>query len=119
MMSGMYAAISGLDAHQTMLDVTANNLANVDTIGYKAQSVQFSDELSQLVQAGTGANGSPAGAIGSPGETIYHAGGYEPFAARQGDGVVPRFLERELGPSEAENTTVTSGGRLRHARRAR
>ena len=38
MMSGMYAAISGLDAHQTMLDVTANNLANVDTVGYKAQS---------------------------------------------------------------------------------
>jgi flagellar hook protein FlgE len=61
MMSGMYAAISGLDAHQTMLDVTANNLANVDTVGYKAQSTQFSDQLSQLVQAGTGPNGFNAG----------------------------------------------------------
>ncbi len=61
MMSGMYAAISGLDAHQTMLDVTANNLANVDTIGYKAQSAQFSDELSQLIAAGTSANGYSAG----------------------------------------------------------
>jgi flagellar hook protein FlgE len=61
MMSGMYAAISGLDAHQTMLDVTANNLANVDTVGYKAQSAQFSDELSQLVAAGTPANGFSAG----------------------------------------------------------
>ena len=61
MMSGMYAAISGLDAHQTMLDVTANNLANVDTIGYKAQSAQFSDELSQLIAAGTTANGFSAG----------------------------------------------------------
>jgi flagellar hook protein FlgE len=61
MMSGMYAAISGLDAHQTMLDVTANNLANVDTIGYKSQSLQFADELSQLVQAGTGPNGYSAG----------------------------------------------------------
>jgi len=61
MMSGMYAAISGLDAHQTMLDVTANNLANVDTIGYKAQSLQFADQLSQLVQAGTGPNGYSAG----------------------------------------------------------
>jgi flagellar hook protein FlgE len=57
----MYAAISGLDAHQTMLDVTANNLANVDTIGYKAQSAQFSDQLSQLIQAGTSANGFSAG----------------------------------------------------------
>src|SRR5690242_11766280 len=61
MMSGMYAAISGLDAHQTMLDVTANNLANVDTIGYKAQSAQFSDQLSQLIQAGTSPNGFSAG----------------------------------------------------------
>jgi flagellar hook protein FlgE len=61
MMSGMYAAISGLDAHQTMLDVTANNLANVDTVGYKAQSAQFSDELSQLIAAGTSANGYSAG----------------------------------------------------------
>jgi flagellar hook protein FlgE len=61
MMSGMYAAISGLDAHQTMLDVTANNLANVDTVGYKAQSAQFADELSQLVNAATGPNGFSAG----------------------------------------------------------
>jgi flagellar hook protein FlgE len=61
MMSGMYAAISGLDAHQTMLDVTANNLANVDTVGYKAQSTEFSDELSQLVASGTAANGFSAG----------------------------------------------------------
>ena len=61
MMSGMYAAISGLDAHQTMLDVTANNLANVDTVGFKAQRTTFVDELSQLVRAGAGPNGSVAG----------------------------------------------------------
>ena len=60
-MSGMYAAISGLDAHQTMLDVTANNLANVDTVGYKAQSTVFADELSQLIAPGTGPNGYSAG----------------------------------------------------------
>src|ERR1700733_4735098 len=61
MMSGMYAAISGLDAHQTMLDVTASNLANVDTTGYKAQSLQFSDELSQLVSAASTPNSYSAG----------------------------------------------------------
>jgi flagellar hook protein FlgE len=86
MMSGMYAAISGLDAHQTMLDVTANNLANVDTIGYKAQSAQFSDELSQLMQPGTAANGFSAGTnplqvglgtqIGSI-ENVMNAGGIQ------------------------------------------
>src|SRR5690242_21308332 len=61
MMRGMYAAISGLEAHQTMLDVTANNLANVDTVGFKAQRTTFVDELSQLVRAGAGPNGNVAG----------------------------------------------------------
>jgi len=53
MMRGMYAAISGLSVHQTMLDVTANNLANVDTIGYKAQRTTFVDQLSQQLRAAT------------------------------------------------------------------
>ena len=61
MMSGMYAAISGLNAHQTLLDVTANNLANVDTIGYKAQSAQFSEALAELETGGTAPNGFSAG----------------------------------------------------------
>ena len=35
-MRGMFAAISGLKQHQVMLDVTANDIANVNTIGYKS-----------------------------------------------------------------------------------
>ena len=61
MMSGMYAAISGLNAHQTLLDVTADNLANVDTVGYKRQSAVFSDELSAVIASGGPANGYSAG----------------------------------------------------------
>ncbi len=61
MMRGMYAAISGLEAHQTMLDVTANNLANVDTVAYKAQRTEFVDQLSQLVGSGSGPNNNNAG----------------------------------------------------------
>jgi flagellar hook protein FlgE len=57
----MYAAISGLQAHQTMLDVTANNLANVNTIGYKGQRTTFVDELSQLVSSAAGPNGNVGG----------------------------------------------------------
>jgi flagellar hook protein FlgE len=44
----MFAAISGLAVHQTMLDVTANNIANVNTIGYKSERTSFEDALSQL-----------------------------------------------------------------------
>lgn len=60
MMPAMYSAISGLEAHQTMLNVTANNLANVDTIGFKGSMTTFESELSQLINNGgsqTGSNG--------------------------------------------------------------
>jgi flagellar hook protein FlgE len=57
----MDSAISGLEAHQTMLDVTANNLANVDTIGYKAQRTTFVDQLSENLSAATGPNGFNGG----------------------------------------------------------
>jgi flagellar hook protein FlgE len=45
----MYAAISGLDANQSMLNETANDLANVNTVGYKAASVTFADSLTQVL----------------------------------------------------------------------
>jgi flagellar hook protein FlgE len=48
MMAGMYAAISGLDVNQAMLNDTANNLANVNTVGYKASSITFADSLTQI-----------------------------------------------------------------------
>jgi flagellar hook protein FlgE len=54
MMAGMYAAISGLDANQTMLDETANDLANVNTVGYKAASVTFADSLTQVMHGASG-----------------------------------------------------------------
>ncbi|HEY2790251.1 MAG TPA: flagellar hook-basal body complex protein [Gaiellales bacterium] len=44
----MFSAISGLTVHQTMLDVTANNIANVNTIGFKSERASFEDALSQL-----------------------------------------------------------------------
>jgi flagellar hook protein FlgE len=44
--------ISGLRAHQNMLDVTGNNIANVNTTGFKSSRTQFQDTLSQLVAAG-------------------------------------------------------------------
>ena len=49
MMAGMYAAISGLDANQAMLNDTANDLANVNTVGYKSASVTFADSLTQVI----------------------------------------------------------------------
>jgi flagellar hook protein FlgE len=54
MMRGMFAAISGLRVHQTMLDVTANDIANVNTVGYKSERTSFKDALSQLQKGASG-----------------------------------------------------------------
>src|SRR5438477_1028210 len=60
MMRGMFAAISGLRVHQTMLDVTANDIANVNTVGYKSERVTFKDALSQTMR-GASAPGASLG----------------------------------------------------------
>ncbi|WP_258724207.1 flagellar hook protein FlgE [Cellulomonas sp. NS3] len=55
MLRSLFSGISGLRSHQTMLDVTGNNIANVNTTGFKASQVQFQDTLSQVVQNAGGA----------------------------------------------------------------
>ena len=55
MIRGMFSAISGLRNHQIMLDVTANNLANVNTVGFKSSRASFKDQLQQTYQFGTAA----------------------------------------------------------------
>ena len=61
MMRGMFAAISGLKQHQTMLDVTANDIANVNTIGYKSARVTFQDSLTQMQRGASSASASTGG----------------------------------------------------------
>jgi flagellar hook protein FlgE len=61
MLRSMFAAISGLQGHQTMLDVIGNNIANVNTVGFKAGRVNFQDILSQTVHGAT----APQGGLGS------------------------------------------------------
>lgn len=58
MMRSMFAAISGLKNHQTFMDVVGNNIANVNTTGFKQSRVTFEDILSQTVR---GASGPQAG----------------------------------------------------------
>jgi flagellar hook protein FlgE len=61
MMAGMYAAISGLDANQAMLNETANDLANVNTVGYKSASITFADSLTQVMHGASGPTSSNGG----------------------------------------------------------
>ena len=56
MMRALYSGVSGLKTHQTKMDVIGNNIANVNTVGYKSQSVSFSDVLYQTTQSASGPN---------------------------------------------------------------
>jgi flagellar hook protein FlgE len=59
--SAMTAGVSGLKAFQAMLDVTGNNLANVNTTGFKGSTVTFSELLSQTIRQASGPSGSLGG----------------------------------------------------------
>ena len=61
MLRSLFSGISGLRAHQTMLDVTGNNIANVNTTGFKASQIQFKDTLSQVLTNAGGAQGGVGG----------------------------------------------------------
>ena len=56
MMRSLFSAVSGLKAHQTKMDVIGNNIANVNTVAFKSQSVTFSDVYYQTTQTASGPN---------------------------------------------------------------
>ncbi len=60
MMRSLFAGVSGLRNHQVRMDVIGNNIANVNTIGYKAQRVTFADALALTLRGAT----MPTGRIG-------------------------------------------------------
>ncbi len=62
MIRSMLAAVSGLRNHQTFLDVIGNNIANINTVGFKATRMLFSDIISQL---GRGASSPQEGKGGT------------------------------------------------------
>jgi len=53
MMRSMFSGVSSLRVHQTRMDVIANNIANVNTTGFKGQRALFSDSLYQNLQGAT------------------------------------------------------------------
>lgn len=61
MLRSLFSGISGLRANQTMLDVTGNNIANANTVGFKSSSTVFQDTLSQVLRGAGAANGTTGG----------------------------------------------------------
>ena len=61
MMRSLYSGVAGLKSHQTKMDVIGNNIANVNTMGFKSSSVLFRDVLYQTTAVATGATATTGG----------------------------------------------------------
>ncbi|MCL6563311.1 MAG: flagellar hook protein FlgE [Firmicutes bacterium] len=71
MSDSLYAAISGLDSEQQLLGVVSQNIANVNTTGYKASSASFAEALQQTLQGA----GAPTANLGGTNPEQVTAGG--------------------------------------------
>jgi flagellar hook protein FlgE len=60
MTAGLFAAVSGVRANQTRINVISNNIANVNTVGFKSSSVNFATVFASTI---TGGN-APTGTLG-------------------------------------------------------
>ncbi|MBN2983603.1 MULTISPECIES: flagellar basal body rod protein FlgG [Cohnella] len=97
MIRSMYSGVSGMRGFQTKLDVIGNNIANVNTTGFKSGRVMFQDILSQTVAGGTTPD---AGTIG----------GVNP---RQiGLGVTVSSIDTVHTPGSAQTTNVPTDLRI-------
>jgi len=60
-MRSLWSGVSGLNAHQVAMDVEANNIANVNTVGFKYSRTNFQNLLSQTVKSATAPQGNLGG----------------------------------------------------------
>ena len=70
MMRSMFSGVSGLRAHQTKMDVIGNNIANVNTVGFKSGRVTFQEVFNQTLRGA----GAPDAATGRGGTNPMQVG---------------------------------------------
>lgn len=56
MLYSMFSAVSGLRAHQRKMDIIGNNIANVNTVGFKGARATFGEVFSKTIESASGAN---------------------------------------------------------------
>ena len=63
MLRSLYSGVSGMRGFQVKLDVIGNNIANVNTAGFKAGRVMFQDMLSQTLSGVSQPDGNDRGGV--------------------------------------------------------
>jgi flagellar hook protein FlgE len=98
MMRALFAGVSGLRNHQTRMDVIGNNIANVNTVAFKASRVTFKEAFAQLLQ----------GASRPPGQT----GGINPIQIGSGMniGSIDQLFTQGSLESTGQNTDLAIQG---------
>lgn len=61
MTQGLFTAVSGIRANQTKLNVISNNIANVNTLGFKSSLANFATVFTSTITGGTAPNGTLGG----------------------------------------------------------
>lgn len=96
MMRSLFAGVSGLRNHQIRMDVIGNNIANVNTVAFKAGRVTFEEAFAQLVQ----------GASRPPGRDAEVSGGTNPIQV--GLGMNISSIDQLFTQGNLETTGVTT-----------
>lgn len=89
MMRSLWTAASGMKAQQTSLDTIANNLANINTTGYKQERTEFQSLLYQTIQ----------------GRTTDHEGNPKPIPGQVGLGVKVSAVSTEFEQGKVTPST--------------
>jgi flagellar hook protein FlgE len=110
MLTALSTALSALDAESTAIDVVGNNLSNLNTTGFKANTTVFDDLISQT-EGATGATQIGMGVAPPTTERVFSQGAIQASSnpldvAIQGDG----FLI--VQPQNATSTLYTRAGNL-------
>ncbi|MFA7083312.1 MAG: flagellar hook-basal body complex protein [Arcobacteraceae bacterium] len=108
MIGALWTGISGLASHQTALDNEAHNIANVNTVGYKASRIAFADQMYQD-RIGKGSKVLDAEKVYEQGNMKLTGVAYD--VALQGDGFLT-VANKNNGGGTAE-TFYTRAGNLR------
>lgn len=77
MLSSFYSAISGLSASTSGINVVSNNIANMNTVGYKSSTAAFEDVLYQTINSSSGTSQVGRGTAVSSVKTDFSAGSLE------------------------------------------
>jgi flagellar hook protein FlgE len=119
MLRSMYSGVSGMKGFQTKLDVIGNNIANVNTVGFKKNRVSFQDLLSQNMsdsginpmQVGLGSTTSSIDVLHTPGSLM--TTGVNSDVSLMGDGffvVQKPQTQEELAANVPPESYLTRSG---------